>query len=170
MPRELIRIRPISSTASLDIRTMIARYTLLLLAVFLAACSNIPSYTGPRTSEVLATIERFGGGNGLCGLTVAFTGNPICHAGVSAVDGRMGDMWAPSIEVDPGERSLNVSCSMAFGPSPDNRRWYFASLSANLKAGGTYRVEAAWDTYCRMWLVDATTGKVIAGDPPADSK
>ena len=143
---------------------MTNRYALLLLAGILAGCSSVPSYTGPRGADP-ATIEKFGSAFSLCGLTVAFTKDPICDARVLLVDGHQTSMWSSSIDVDPGERSLRLICSAAFGPSPSDKRWFSIDQTVTLEPGGKYRVEAAWESQCRMRLVNTTTGKVISGDP-----
>ncbi len=144
------------------------KYALLLLAGILAGCSSVPSYTGPRTSEVPATIEKFGSVLNLCGLTVAFTKDPVCEARVALVDGQQASIWSSSIDVDPGERSLRLICSAVFSPYPGDTRWYLVDQTVTLEPGGKYRVEAVWDRHCRIRIVNATTGKVISGYSSSD--
>lgn len=144
------------------------KYALLFLAGILAGCSSVPSYTGPRTSQAPATISKFGSALNLCGFTVAFTKNPICEARVLLVDGQQTSMWSSSIDVDPGERSLRLICSAVFGPGAGDTRWFSVDQTATLEPGGKYRVEAAWDRYCHIRIVNANTGKVISGDSSPD--
>lgn len=147
---------------------MTSKRYLPILAALIAGCSSAPSYTGPSGSGTPATIEKFGSAFSLCGLTVAFTKDPICDARVLMVDGQQTSMWAASIEVSPGQRTLGLICSAAFGPAPSDKRWSSATYTVDLEPGGKYRIEAAWDGNCRMRLVDAKTKKVVSGDSAPD--
>lgn len=133
------------------------------IGAFLTGCASIPSHEGPKGSSPPAVVSNFG--STLCGPFSAFRTNRICGARVFTVDGQSASMWASTIEMDPGLHTFHFVCIA----TPEAGRIETTSIytyhTVRLIPGGKYRIEAAWDVYCRMKLIDESNGSILSQDP-----
>lgn len=131
--------------------------------VSLAGCTNIPSYEGPRDKSPPAVVSNFG--STLCGPFSAFRASRVCGARVFSVDGQSAGMWASNIEVDPGLHTFRFVCTATPEPGGTDTPRLYTYHTVRLVSGGKYRIEAVWDAYCRMKLIDESNGSVLSQDP-----
>lgn len=136
---------------------------MLGIVVFLTGCTSIPSYEGPKGGSPPAVVSNFG--STLCSPLSAFRKSRVCGARVFTVDGQSASMWASSIEVDPGLHTFRFVCAASPEPGGVDTPRLFTYHTVRLMSGGKYRIEAAWDVYYRMRLIDESNGNVLSQDP-----
>jgi hypothetical protein len=136
---------------------------ILGIGVFLTGCASIPSYEGPKGSSPPAFVSNFG--STLCGPFSAFRTNRICGARVFTVDGQSASMWASAIEMDPGLHTFRFVCIASPEPGGFETPNIYTYHTVRLVSGGKYRIEAVWDVYCRMKLIDESNGNILSQDP-----
>ncbi len=138
------------------------RVALCLVLGSLPACSSLPSYDGPYTAARPATISGHGGvsTDPFCGMGSLFSTTPqICGVRVSIIDGKRTSVLSSEIDVDPGQHTLKILCSVAL---LTDMRYFANDLVVSVESGKSYHLDGRWEGYCAPFITDDQTEKVVS--------